>query len=298
MNRAYYSDVIDKFLACNPDEVLGLLAAGHQFSLEPEQRDAWQEEIAILQSVLKGHQGKIYFEYAVPRMGTRIDVLLLLGPVIFVLEFKVREKRFTSYAIDQVLDYALDLKNFHETSHEAFIAPILIATEARKVDTVVKETTHGDKVLCPILTNTSELGAAIAEVRAYVKGHGIDAAGWEAGRYRPTPTIIEAAMSLYNGHSVHEISRSDAGAINLSKTSEAVSSIIKQSREQSRKSICFVTGVPGAGKTLVGLNIATKHQDKASELYSVFLSGNGPLVSILREALASVACRRFVHKVV
>ncbi len=109
---------------------------------------------------------------------------------------------------------------------------------------------------------------------------------WENGRYCPTPTIIEAAMALYNGHSVSEISRSDASAINLSQTSDAISKIIRLSKENSQKSICFVTGVPGAGKTLVGLNIATIHIDKSNDLYSVFLSGNGPLVAILREALA------------
>ncbi len=118
------------------------------------------------------------------------------------------------------------------------------------------------------------------------KASAIDPTQWESGRYQPTPTIIEAAMALYNGHSVSEISRSDASAINLSETSDAVSEIIRLSKEKSHKSICFVTGVPGAGKTLVGLNIATKHIDKDNDLYSVFLSGNGPLVAILREALA------------
>src|SRR6185436_1750941 len=106
------------------------------------------------------------------------------------------------------------------------------------------------------------------------------------GRYYPTPTIIEAAMALYGGHGVAEISRSDAGAVNLGRTSDAIAAIIASAKALTRKSVCFVTGVPGAGKTLVGLNIATRHIDKESELYSVFLSGNGPLVAILREALA------------
>ena len=108
---------------------------------------------------------------------------------------------------------------------------------------------------------------------------------WELGRYQPTPTIIEAAMALYNNHSVEDITRSDASAINLKQTTDTISEIIKYSKINSRKSICFVTGVPGAGKTLIGLNIATKHIDKSNDLYSVFLSGNGPLVAILREAL-------------
>ena len=109
---------------------------------------------------------------------------------------------------------------------------------------------------------------------------------WEESGYKPTPTIIEATLALYRGHSVTEISRSDAGATNLSKTASTVASIVAATKARSQKAICFVTGVPGAGKTLVGLDAATKHIDHRDELYSVFLSGNGPLVEILQEALA------------
>ncbi|MFH1196144.1 MAG: DUF2075 domain-containing protein [bacterium] len=126
----------------------------------------------------------------------------------------------------------------------------------------------------------------------FCQGSKIDTLLWENGRYHPTPTIIEAATALYNNHSVEDISRNDASAINLTKTSEAISSIIRLSKENSYKSICFVTGVPGAGKTLVGLNIATTHFDKSNDTYSVFLSGNGPLVSILREALTRDKVKR------
>jgi HPt (histidine-containing phosphotransfer) domain-containing protein len=136
------------------------------------------------------------------------------------------------------------------------------------------------------------LGHVIEEILHFAEGDDIDPDHWETGRYCPTPTIIEAALALYSGHSVSDISRSDASAKNLSQTSESISSIIRSSREQSHKAICFVTGVPGAGKTLVGLNIATTHIDKTNDLYSVFLSGNGPLVAILREALARDKVRR------
>lgn len=285
MNRAYYSDTIENFLRTSPDEVLGKLARNNDFLLEQTQRDAWLEEIRILTAVLQPFQGSVYFEYSIPRMGKRIDVVALIGPVIFVFEFKVGEKEFLSYAIDQVWDYALDLKNFHETSHAHFIAPVLIATKAKSVSPVVTLTPHNDKLLLPIKCNTELLDELIENVLAFTEGTDIDPSIWESGQYRPTPTIIEAAMALYNGHSVDEISRSDASAINLSKTSDAISKIIQISKENSQKSICFVTGVPGAGKTLIGLNIATKHIDKDNELYSVFLSGNGPLVAILREAL-------------
>jgi hypothetical protein len=260
--------------------------ARNEFDLGKPQRDAWLEEIRILHSVLPGREGSIYFEYSIPRMGKRIDVVLLIGPVIFVLEFKIGESEFPAYATDQVWDYALDLKNFHEASFEPLIAPVLIATKATCTAPAITPTQHNDKMLFPIRCNVELLGRVFEDVSRFAEGKAINPTEWEHGRYCPTPTIIEAAMALYNGHLVSEISRSDATAVNLSVTSEAISSIIRASKERSHKSICFVTGVPGAGKTLVGLNVATKHIDKSNELYSVFLSGNGPLVAILREALA------------
>ncbi len=243
------------------------------------------EQISILQKILTDYSGSIYFEYSIPRMGKRIDVVVITGSVIFVIEFKVGDKEFSASALDQVLDYVLDLKNFHSSSHNHFIAPILIATNAKSVNPIVSLTPQSDKVFFPIKTNSEMLKSAIDNTLALADVDVIDVAEWEKGRYHPTPTIVEAAMALYRGHSVENISRSDAGAINLTQTSEVVSEIIKNSRDKSQKSICFVTGVPGAGKTLVGLNIANKHIDKDNDLYSVFLSGNGPLVAILREAL-------------
>ena len=120
MNRAFYSDSISNFLSSSYEEIIGKMALSDDFSLEQSQRDAWVEQITILQDVLKSYTGTIYFEYSIPRMGQRIDAVVLIGPVIFVLEFKVGEKEFNSNAIDQVWDYALDLKNFHESSHDFY----------------------------------------------------------------------------------------------------------------------------------------------------------------------------------
>jgi len=272
-------------MTASHDEILGVLARNNDFDLGQSQRDAWLEEISILRKTISCHQGAVYFEYSIPRMGKRIDVVLLIGPVIFVLEFKIGEREFTSYAVDQVWDYALDLKNFHGSSYEHYIAPILIATHAENSLSAIIVTPQNDKLLFPIKCNAELLGQVIKDVLHFAEGNSIDPDQWELGRYCPTPTIVEAALALYNGHSVSDISRNDATAINLSLTSEAISEIIHSSKDKSHKSICFVTGVPGAGKTLVGLNIATKHIDKSNDLYSVFLSGNGPLVAILREAL-------------
>lgn len=292
MKRSYYSDSIANFCISPPEEIIGKLAIGNEFPLEQSQRDAWLEEIDILKTAIAKYEGSIYFEYSIPRMGQRIDVVLLIGPVIFVLEFKVGEKEFTSYAIDQVWDYALDLKNFHESSHNHYVAPVLIATRATVVHTAILTTPQNDKLLFPIKSNIRLLGKVIEDTIHFATDDTIDRERWEAGRYCPTPNIIEAALALYNGHSVADISRSDAGAVNLHQTTDAISNIISQSKKQACKSICFVTGVPGAGKTLVGLNIATTHIDKATDLYSVYLSGNGPLVEILREALARDKVRR------
>jgi len=285
MPREYYSDSISVFLNTTPTEILGQLTKNSDFAVEQAQTGAWLEQISILKEALKPHQGSIYFEYSIPRMGRRIDTVLLIGPAIFVLEFKVGEDEYPAHAIDQVWDYALDLKNFHDTSHAQYIAPILISTKATSCPQAVVATPQNDKLLLPIRTNSQLLGSVIKDVLRFVDGEKIDRGQWEKGRYCPTPTIIEAAMALYAGHSVTDISRSDAGAINLTRSSEEISKIISDSKKRSRKSICFLTGVPGAGKTLVGLNIASQHFDKKNDLYSVFLSGNGPLVAILREAL-------------
>lgn len=298
MSRSYYSEPLAEFIDRPVDQVLGALARGASAALEIEQRDAWVEQIQILRSSLSAfrERGRVYFEYSVPRLGKRIDVLLLIDHVVFVLEFKVGEAEFTASAREQVWDYALDLKNFHETSHRVPIVPAVVATRAKAAMAVLAASAQNDGVLLPVKANADTLPLLIHSALEFCDGPAIDAAVWEQGRYCPTPTIVEAAMALYGGHSVDEISRNDASAINLSRTSEAVSKVIETSRAESRKSICFVTGVPGAGKTLVGLNIATQHIDKESDLYCVFLSGNGPLVAILREALARDKVRREKEK--
>lgn len=287
MYRAYYSSSISDFLTISPNEIVGELTRAHAGTLEQTQLSAWLEEINILKRVLLNRSGRIYFEYAIPRMGKRIDVVLLIGPVIFVLEFKVGESHFTLSALDQVTDYCLDLKNFHESSYNAFITPVIIATTSRQIHPIICTTQKGDKLLTPIRSTVPLLSTVLDEVLSFASDDSdIDPAIWERGRYCPTPTIIEAALALYKGHSVDDITRHEADKPDVSKTSNTIDDIIRASRDGRFKSIVFVTGVPGAGKTLVGLDTATKHQNKNDDLYSVFLSGNGPLVAILREALA------------
>jgi hypothetical protein len=296
MTRHYYSDYISAFCNATPEEIVGILTLNNEFSIERTQTDAWLQQIELLQSILKEFDGSLFFEYAIPRMGKRIDVLLIINNVIFVLEFKVGEKEYLNSALDQVWDYALDLKHFHETSHKEIIAPILIATNAKANYHLIEFTHHQDGLLFPLKTNSQGLKTAIQKVLDFSKGENINIENWNQGRYSPTPTIIEAAMALYQGHSVADITRSDATADNLTTTSTSISNIIQEAKKHNHNSICFITGVPGAGKTLVGLDIATKHFDKNEGLTSVFLSGNGPLVAILREALTRDKVKRVKAK--
>lgn len=286
VSRAYFADSIAEFLASDEAFVLGKLTEQSEFAVDILQRDAWLEEIRVLRQALAAFaDGDVFLEFVVPRLGKRIDAVVLIRGIVFVLEFKTGETSFHRADVDQVWDYALDLKNFHETSHERQIRPALVITGTRGklIEGVERE---GDHVADPSLVSSDRLAELLARLVSQRVEESVAGTEWQAGKYRPTPTIIEAATSLYRRHSVEEIARHDAGAKNLACTSAAVASIIQQSRDHRRKSICLVTGVPGAGKTLVGLDVATRFQDSASELHSVYLSGNGPLVAILSEALA------------
>lgn len=290
MKRYFYSDSIQGFIKSPSKQILGELSVNSTFNVDKTQLDAWEKEIEILQNVLLKYDGQIFFEFSIPRMGRRIDVVLIIQNVVFVLEFKIGERNFSASAVDQVWDYALDLKNFHETSHHRFVAPIIVATRAKAVLSSLALAVHGDKLFYPIKANIELLDGLIAKAIWLAEGDAIDPIDWSKGRYSPTPTIIEAAISLYNNHSVVDISRNDAA--NLKTTSNVVSDVIEKSQKNNEKAICFVTGVPGAGKTLVGLDVATKHLDKTNSSTSVFLSGNGPLVAILREALTRDRVKR------
>ena len=283
-SRAWYGSPFSEFIKTQTDTIVGRLASNNEFSLLPTQKDAWLGQIDILKSCLIGLTGSLFLEFNIPRMGRRIDAVLLVGPVIFVIEFKVGERTFDRSALDQVWDYALDLKNFHEASHTAPIVPILIATGAT---TSAPWELHadGDMVYRPVSVHPDGLSTVIEKVLKTIEGADIDTEKWSCASYRPTPTIVEAARALYSQHSVEAIARYDAGAQNLRITSRRIEELVDEAKSQKHKLICFVTGVPGAGKTLVGLNVATKRIEEQDPTHAVFLSGNGPLVAVLREAL-------------
>ena len=281
--NSFYSANISDFLRSPTDSILGTIVKNNPFSLEDTQRNSWIEEINIFKNILEKHQnGKILFEYAIPRMGKRVDVVLLINGYVFLIEFKVGQENYSS-GYDQVLDYALDLKYFHKASCDIPIIPILCATKAENIE--YKFEHSNDKVYSVIKANKQTLRTILDDFISTnpIATNSLEC--WENSEYAPTPTIIEAAQALYSSHGIIEITRNDAGAQNISKTASAIDKIIAESKINKQKSICFITGVPGSGKTLAGLNIANSRHNFQDEEHAVFLSGNGPLVDVLQEAL-------------
>ena len=285
MPSAYYRSTIARFVREEPRAVLGQLTAGAGGAIDAEQIGAWTSEIDVLAASLNDIPGEVFLEFTVPRIGSRIDAVVITGAAVVVIEFKVGATRYNRADYNQAWDYALDLKNFHAASHEAPIVPVLVATEAHESSTSLTDRAH-DGVHTPIKCNAADLAAVLREVVRLHPLPRLDPVAWAASPYRPTPTILEAARALYYEHSVDAIARMDAGARNLALTSKAVESIAASMRSKGAKAIVFVTGVPGAGKTLVGLNVATHKRDRSDAGHAVFLSGNGPLVEVLSTALA------------
>lgn len=290
MSRAYYQSRISDFFTASCNEIIGRIAQNHPQSLEHLQTGAWKQQVEILQRQLSNfhfldEHCSIFFELLIPRMGRRADVVIVLRGIIFVVEFKVGASRFHSTDVKQAHGYAIDLKNFHQASHDKRIIPVLLATDAFLTNDL-SITFADDDVAEPVLLNQRQLVSFFDFACTHFSAESFDPFVWLRSGYKPTPSIVEAAQALYADHDVQDISRSDAGAKNIAQTSNALFKIIRHSRIHKQKSICFVTGVPGAGKTLVGLNIATQHSNPNDDEHAVFLSGNGPLVDVLREALA------------
>lgn len=213
MERFYYGKSIAEFLADDSDAIFGALNKAESFDTARDQKNAWIEEIGLLKSILKDYEGDVFFEYSIPRLGKRVDVVLLIKGVVLCLEFKAGAERFESADREQVWDYALDLKNFHEPSRDLYIAPILVATDAPDEPFELKTCNYDDKVYAPLLANGATLSKAIATVVGSIKGVELDGIGWARGRYSPTPTIIQAASALYANHNVEDITRCERAKI-------------------------------------------------------------------------------------
>lgn len=298
MDRYFYRATFSEFINASKEQIFGTIASMDDGDSVSEQKYAWSEEIDIMKQVLapwKNEYAEILFEFSIPRLGKRIDVVLLLRSIIFTLEFKAGQEAYLQADMEQVMDYALDLKNFHLASHDKTIVPILVATEASNSSSILQFSVYDDKVYNPLLTNSQSLQNLIIKVienEQATPSSKSDLDTWAISRYSPTPTIIEAASALYQNHSVEDITRHEAAGAALDNTTQFVLDVIERSKQNGEKSICFVTGVPGAGKTLVGLNVAIQQSVKEENApedernLAVYLSGNGPLVKVLTAALA------------
>lgn len=289
INRFFYKSSITNFLKTPVDTIFGQMSRADEMDTAATQKYAWEQEIEIMKESLMPYNDEdawILFEYTIPRLGKRVDVVVLLRERVFVIEFKAGESEFLHNDVDQVLDYALDLKNFHQGSIDRLIVPILVATDSKQYSTTCQLSHYDDGVYEPLLTNATNLGNIIQLVLSeniQYRDYTVAINDWARSRYSPTPTIIEAARSLYLNHSVEDITRHEAEGEQLERTTSYVQQVICETKARKGKSICFVTGVPGAGKTLVGLNVAVQQESK--EDLAVYLSGNGPLVAVLTEAL-------------
>ncbi len=292
--RYLYGNDIKGFLCKEKETIFGKLCNEYHGDALTTTRESWIKEIEILQNVLvpwKESNGNIIFEYDIPRLGKRIDVVLLLNGIIFCLEFKVGETKILENDIDQVLDYALDLKNFHKYSQDHIIVPILIATKYHTSSSFIQKSVYSDGVVNPLVTGENGIRDLISTILEHFPNQPNIDKNWVISPYSPTPTIIEAAKTLYENHSVENITRHEADKVATDQTISFILNVIQKSKDKGEKSICFVTGVPGAGKTLVGLEVAVKQTYKESNEVpsdegAVYLSGNGPLVAVLNEALA------------
>ena len=283
--RAYYSATIADFLLQPTSEITGIVHSNDiSAKTTIQQSNTWETEVEILKDQLHAFvDGRIILEYTIPRMGKRVDAIVLYQNIVFLLEFKCGDTEYRQSTYDQVYDYALDLRNFQKESHNKLLVPIMVSTDAPPFQNVLH---CRERIVEPLRCNAQNLGVVIQRIANRYDESPFDYVVWENSEYLPTPTIIEAAQALYRGHNVHDITRSDAGAENLTVTTEEINRIIEHSKANGRKSICFVTGVPGAGKTLVGLNIAIQRSNAQKGEHAVFLSGNFPLVTVLQEALA------------
>lgn len=285
--RYLYSDTIDSFLQKNTDTIVGEITLSATQDINKETSNSWQQEVEVLKDVLSPYaqKGSVYFEYNIPRMGRRADVIVLIDGIVFVLEFKTSEQKFTREALIQVWDYAIDLKNFQEGSRDRILIPIVVAPKEKNKNCHIELNPFEDDVYQPLVSNNERLSECFDKTLSnIIPKHTFtkeDDDVWAKSGYDPTPTIIEAAVALYEHHTVEEITKHD-GEIEV--TAKCLDKIINECQSNKRKAICFITGVPGAGKTLIGLQTAIKQFEKENK--AVYLSGNYPLVEVLQEALA------------
>lgn len=304
--RTYYDSSIEDFVALkNPQDIVSFLTESNESPDDNElrlQKSAWANQVQILQNYLKDKKGYVIFEYVLSRVNMRIDVVLLMDDVVFSLEFKNNETSFLIPDIDQADGYGYALKNFYEVNRDKYVVPILIATKAPNNECSKSADLGIDKLFSLFKANVEKMAEYIDLIRMKYGSEVIysqeEFDNWVRSPFKPNPTIIQSARSIYLNNQVDDFFKFDAGEENLKSTELTVESIVKEAKDNKKKIICFVSGVPGAGKTLVGLDLAGKTKnDKSGELpEAVFFSGNGPLINVLTEALGRDAFKNNPEK--
>lgn len=298
MTEAQYFGTIPTFLSKGTNEILGEIFSGEQFDATIKTREAWLSEIDIMRETLTQYMQEptslIFFEYTIPRVGGRMDCGVILKNVLFVIEFKTgsSNEELSSYK-KQLMQYVVDLKNFHFESYDIPLIPVLVIESLPDKEFNLHKLGKNGNLYDIVVANKTKLKDIIQNALSMnVDATPIDAMNWIRSPYCPTANIVEAARELYNNHTVEEIKRSDAKGENLIRTSNKLMDLIHQAQSRKEKYLCMITGVPGAGKTLIGLSVATQHKNEEHNNRSVYLSGNHPLVCVLQEALTRDAMAR------
>lgn len=286
---------VSDFLGARPSAIVERLALDDARRFrhnEPQQVRAWEAEVRCLREALSGWaeaaEWELEFEFPILRLGRRIDAVLVTPRAVAVLEFKVGSGSFHGPDRQQVWDYALDLQDFHAACRDHPVVPILVATEA-----------WPGPVIWPLMLAgaTSVLDASAASLPRLLRdlwarlpdAPPLATSTWAQAPYSPVPTIIDAARTLYARNTVDDIAQARADRSNLGATTAAILAAIAEAREGGQRLALFVTGIPGAGKTLCGLNVifgAGRSVAGGPGEKAAFLTGNPTLVHVLREALA------------
>lgn len=303
-SKSFYASSVSSFLDSSIESVVGTLAT--KVSLlhigdERQQIKSWEKQVQLLQSVISSleisHDGwGVLLELQLLRLNRRIDCVLLIGGNILCIEFKIGSKDFLSSDLNQTVDYALCLRDFHSGSKDRPIFPILCCDEGPTICPSTFDLTCLELVSACAKTNTQTLESTILRIcdrSSQLDEEQIDYRWFDASSYNPTPNIVNAAKGIYAGHTVKEIGRSDANGDSLQNTSKLLGEIANNAKSEKKHTICFVTGEPGAGKTLLGLDLVFSGQaGRVAGEPAALLSGNRPLVAVLQEAIAEDAKQR------
>jgi hypothetical protein len=301
---SFYLATVEEFFAQAEEHILAHLATAYAnrgyTSQYADQTLTWQRDIHALKETLKkcvvtsesARWWGLILEFSIPRKELRIDVVLLIREVVVILEAKTGQA--VSLAKRQIEEYALLLHYFHKASSDRRIVPIIVSPEGGKVDFLKLNQREffpqlSSYWIAPVIPSSwDELSKVLLEVDRHSQGQMV-AEVWAGSPYHPVPSILEAATALRSGLSIREIAHAEASEHEIEAVRQTIQGYVDLARAKNHHAICFVTGVPGSGKTLVGLSLA--HSDENRENAIHFMSGNGPLVKVLQHLFTKESMR-------